>query len=381
MRLLPRPYPDEAVGSILLRAKHRMGLGLSPALQWIYATPGRSSASFLLDADNNRLAAMCGMSGGDFLDRHTIFPFASAYHSPESKAKLRESLVGCANRRSASIAPLVANTVTKGWRRFCPRCLEDDLKTLGETYWRRSHQIATVLLCTHHDTVLIERIGCSPATLNAGGLDLPHSPGRTRRVRLDVSVDIAKELSYASELLMTGNQQEGGWVSNDSSGWYRQRALDIGFAYPFGGLATGPIAASLARFYGARFLKHLDCEVNVKHGNSWPSLLLRKSSYQATAVRHVLLRTFLSLGLLNSETKAALAIRKYPQRDYSVLDEALSARLISEIEKLQKQGMVRTATAVLEAMSILGTYKHNRHRLPKSKAAVEAIRRLEKSDT
>lgn len=374
MRLLPKPYPEEAVGSVLLRGRIRMGLELKPFLKWVFDVPGRSSASLLLESDAARIASMCGMTGSALLERHTIFPYATAFQNGDLAAKLRMQLLSAEITKVGAVAPLVANSVHRGLRRFCPECVLEDLNSYGESYWRRSHQIATVFLCTKHETILIERSGCSPATLNTAGLTLPHSSGRTRRVRLDLPVEIARDLSTISELLLTGGQHEDGWVSDDNSSWYRQHASAKGFAYRSGAVATGPIADSLARFYGTRFLKRLDCLVNVQQGNSWPSLLLRESSYQAAAVRHVLLRCFLTGSHLDTETKAMLIQHKYSTRDYSQIDNALSKRLVAQSKKLQREGMVRTATALLEAAESLGTYRHNRHRLPKSRAVIDAFK-------
>lgn len=371
MRLLPRPYPDEAVGSILLRAKQRMGLGLSPALQWIYDSPGRSSASFLLDADNNRLAAMCGMPGGEFLDRHTIFPYTSAYHSPESKAKLRESLMTCSDRRAKSISPLVANAVTRGWRRFCPYCLEDDLKAFGESYWRRSHQIATVLVCRHHNSPLREAIGCSPATLVSRGALLPHEVC-LENTSLPLKMSMARALAKLSEdLLMSDLQDVCVLTQRDLVALARKK----GFVHPHGGLATGLIASSLAKTYGFNFLDQLGHQFCPTDDLAWPALLLRRSCYPASTIRHVLLQAFLMHASISDADHGSLLRRKYPQRDYAALDEQMAHRLCQEIEKLQRKNTITTAASLISSTGHSGTYRHNRYRMPLSVSIVEHFKR------
>lgn len=38
--------------------------------------------------------------------------------------------------------------------KFCPNCVRDDIKTLGESYWRLSHQLPTSFICLEHDVIL-----------------------------------------------------------------------------------------------------------------------------------------------------------------------------------------------------------------------------------
>lgn len=348
-----------------------MGLGLSPTLQWIYASPGRSSASFLLDADNNRLAAMCGMSGGAFLDRHTIFPYASAYHSPESKARLRESLMSCGDRRATSISPLVANAVTRGWRRFCPHCLEDDLKAFGESYWRRSHQLATVLICRKHNSPLREAIGCSPATLVSRGALLPHEVC-LEKTSLPLTLSMARALAKLSEDLLMSDLQDVCVLTQQD---LIEQARRKGFVHPHGGLATGLIASSLARTYGFDFLNQLGHQFCPEDDFAWPALLLRSSCYPASSTRHVLLQAFLKQASITNTDRSSLLRRKYPSRNYAVLDKRLAHLLSLEVEKLQSKKLCTTATSLISATGCSGTYRHNRYRLPLSVSILDQFKR------
>src|SRR5699024_4482773 len=38
--------------------------------------------------------------------------------------------------------------------RYCPSCFNEDLEVLGESYWRRSHQIVGSLYCSKHKVLL-----------------------------------------------------------------------------------------------------------------------------------------------------------------------------------------------------------------------------------
>lgn len=352
-----------------------MGLDLKSFLKWVFDASGRSSASLLLESNAARVASMCGVSTSTLLVKNTIFPYATAFQKEGQVARLRSLLLSPSPAKVGAVAPLVANSVHRGFRRFCPECVIEDLDAFGESYWRRSHQLATVFVCTKHDALLLERLGCAAATLNTRGLDLPHHSGRTRRLQLLTSLEIARGLSCMSESLLGGTNPLSDWRSDSIHEHYRRNALELGFTYPAGGVATGVIADCLARFYGSRFLDELGCRVNTEYDNSWPSLLFRRSSYQATAVRQVLLQYFLAKGSLDEEALAALKERRYQQRNYLRLDADLAKSLRAEIKRLQREKTTGTATQILKSTSSYGTFKHNRHRLPVSREVLEAFKR------
>ena len=374
MRLLPKPYPEETVGSVLLRGRLRMGLDLKSFLKWVFDAPGRSTASFLLEANAVRVASMCGLSPSTLLARHTIFPYAIAFQKEDQAAKHRERLLDATLTKVGAVAPLVANCVHRGFRRLCLDCVAEDLVTLGESYWRRSHQLATVFVCTKHDSALVEWDGCPVPTLSTRGLGLPHHSGKTMQSRLELSMRVARALSEVSESLLNGAHQFSEHPSDGVYSQYRQRAEALGFTYPHGGLATSVVADTLARFYGSRFLDDLGCRVGGDYGKSWPSLLFRKSAHQATTTRHVLLQCFLMEVRLDEEAMTALTVRRYTPRDYSRLDVKLAGRLRDEINGLAKSGAVGTVIQILKSTSSYGTFKHNRHRLPLSKKVVDEFR-------
>ncbi len=60
-------------------------------------------------------------------------------------------------------------------RRFCPKCVDEDLSHYGVSYWRRDHQLVGVYLCTAHN-VILERVYQPKQKIpdKAGVSDLPY---------------------------------------------------------------------------------------------------------------------------------------------------------------------------------------------------------------
>src|SRR6218665_938857 len=99
MWLLPKPYPDEAVGSILLRAQQIHGFALKSLLARLYPRGSvRSSHSFHLAAEVPQLAQRCGMNAQEFLYKHTAFPYATACLPSGYAEELEERYLNCNGR-------------------------------------------------------------------------------------------------------------------------------------------------------------------------------------------------------------------------------------------------------------------------------------------
>ena len=78
MPLLPKPYPDEIVGSVMLRGRRNLGIPLKSFLRWVYQTEGRSSCSFVLEPSLERVGQLCGLTSKQLLWDHTVFPYVTA---------------------------------------------------------------------------------------------------------------------------------------------------------------------------------------------------------------------------------------------------------------------------------------------------------------
>lgn len=109
----------------------------------------------------------------DFLERHTLLPYYRPFLNPRAAGKLKrlpdrfdltsKDLPLSAQGGKANTAP-----------RFCPACMHGDVKTLGQPYWRRNHQIPGVLICHVHGVRLIDRCPhCGALSRHRAHLFLP----------------------------------------------------------------------------------------------------------------------------------------------------------------------------------------------------------------
>lgn len=372
--MLPKPYPDEIVGSVLLRGRQHAILPLKPFLAWVFGVnTGRASASFVLGHSLGRIARLSGLSGRAFLQEHTVFSYVAAYRCPAEVEALTARLLGETLPSTVSTASL-AHVVTSiaPYRRYCAQCVRADMRKYGEAYWHRLHQLPTTLLCPVHGTPLRVTVIRSRITGTPSELALP-SESVVAPACTHAREDVAKSLLWCTHRIVDTQPGE----RDPAQQHYRHQARTLGYARPSGELASGALSQALAQHYGRRLLAQLHCDLVGAKSQWWPALLLRPGVKEpASVVRHVLLDAFLRFKLAGSVEAVQLPKRNYPCRDYAMLDE-LSAATVREMLLVQSRmgGDRLTVRELLEYAGVLASYKHLPNNFPLLRAVIQEFRR------
>lgn len=378
MPLLPKPYPDEIVGSIMLRGRRNLMMPLKPFLQWIYETPsGRSSCSFVLEPALQRVSSLCGLSAKELLYQHTVFPYVVAFLPPADVDSLETKLLSPRDGELPSTAALSQNVVSASpFRRYCVHCARRDQQRLGETYWHRTHQYPATLLCHEHRSPLVETTISMSVGTRGDGLDLP--PAMVRgRPRLAYSFSMAEALLKSTQYAASKPLEEAiAWCTK-----YRDRARLAGFVHSTSELATGALSKAVYDYYGRKFLASLKAEMSTESHKAWPSLLLRPGFKEPmSVVRHVLLDAYLQTSRISADDEQALQVRNYPTRDYVELDRQAASRLKRELRTVAKEGRRLKVRELLEFAGIRSAYVHGSRRFPLCRALVEEFKCSDQSE-
>lgn len=377
MPLLPIPYPDEIVGSVMLRGRRNLMVPLKPFLQWICGTrSGRSSCSFVLEPALQRVASLCGLGAKELLYQHTVFPYVVAFLPPADVASLEAKLLSPRDGELPSTAALSQNVVSASpFRRYCVHCARRDQERLGETYWHRTHQYPATSLCHVHRSPLVETTIPMSVGTRGDGLELPPAMAR-RRPRLAYSFSMAEALLKSTQYAASKPLEEAvAWCTK-----YRDLARSAGFVHPTGELATATLSGAVYDFYGRKVLASLKAEMQAELHRAWPALLLRPGAKSPTSVvRHVLLDAYLQSHRISVDKQRALQVRNYPSRDYAELDREVALRLKRELRVAAKAGRRLTVKELLESAGIRSAYVHGSRRFPLCRAVVEAFKRSDQS--
>jgi hypothetical protein len=285
MKWLPKPYPDEVLGSVLARGCRYAGIDWAPMVR--RATGMRSfKVSFLMPGNMERLGQLTGMTPRELLEKHTFFPYLVAFTDPAHRSELRDKALGGPRQRQ-TLGISIQHVVSHGRRRrFCFQCTNEDIKTYGESYWRRSHMLPGVQVCARHESwlfttsILIHR-GKGTDHLLPSDLTGALPQGRVRQGAL-----YSFALESQKALLTSPNRSY-------SPGDYRAAATVLGYAGDSGlnMVFTKRFAEDLQVFFGRPLLRELRCDWKRSVRTPWPTILLR-STPKVSPPKHILIRTF-----------------------------------------------------------------------------------------
>lgn len=281
---LPRPYPDELVGSLLERAVRFFGIGRAQLLQKL---SGRrlESHSFLLTSCAG-LAEAHGMSFEEFLSSHTILPYVTAFLRRQEGQRVISMLLNGEHLRGNRAALTVRTSVDGQCLRCCPVCVKEELSRYGESYWHRTHQLAGVAVCEKHNAGLlvtgfrITRSSHTPPPHEVGCVQLP--------MLQDSSGEAQWAIACVSTLIL-----RSAFDHEQLTERHRTLARMLGYLSPAGTVYPRLLLQDVHHYFGDPFLSKHQCSFVDDHKGQWPVKLLLESAKVATPVKHVLLMSFL----------------------------------------------------------------------------------------
>lgn len=347
MLALPRPYPDELLGSALLRACRATGLAPVRLLEALSAASARTG-SFLLPSALASLARATALPATRLLHEHTMFPYLVARLPPPDAERIEACILAGEPPPGALVGHLV-RAVPR--RRFCPVCVADDLRITGEAYWRRSHHLPAVRICPAHGDLLCETDISLRGALRGTSLELPHETPIRGVADRPALADAA--IAHLSARLLAGRPAQAPDIST-----LRWRAHALGYLRADGHIASVPLVRDLLGFFGQALLEQAGCRITRNESNAWPALMLRQCpSTPFSPVKHVLLEVFLRYG------SAGPAHWDYrppgPRTRDRTEEDRQCARRLEQL--LQRAAKARKFLTVRELLTLAGCWHAFRH--------------------
>ena len=156
----PRPLPDELLYSLVARAAVHLG-HWSPKrlLGAVYQDRGRLAIPDLPSA-LSLLIDLCGEQWGERVEdvamRHTFIGYYTYFRTPEERAAMLRSMLDSRKHLHVRLGICSGGVVRTRFFRLCATCSRQDISQYGETYWRRSHHLPGVAVCSVHGEPLLE---------------------------------------------------------------------------------------------------------------------------------------------------------------------------------------------------------------------------------
>lgn len=370
---LPRPYPDELIGSVLCRAVIHTG---HPPTRLVERICGRdrSNFSFFLPSMLARVGDLMRYDPQRLLWENTPFPFIVAYMSDEEMRR-HEAKALSSTDAVGSLSALV-QSVTTGLAavKLCHQCAKDDVAEFGESYWHRAHSLPSAHVCLKHSQPLT--LSSLTPRMSSRGLDI----GVPQRLRghpevtgLDASLD--RRLTELSvDLLKRAADYNTNWRSR-----HRGHALERGFATKTGEVAGTPLASQLRELFGKEYLAARSCFIT-DASRSWPALMVRERvTVPFSPVKHVLLQAFLERAQASGVDFGYTPPGKRP-RDVAALDARLAKQVRRAGARANRGGVRVSTTQMLKGLNAWEAYRHRRADFPLTTLELLAFRKTEASE-
>jgi hypothetical protein len=295
---LPLPYPDELLYSVIARyLTYFPPRGASSAVSALFGGISDAIVEFprRLDyfADTTNLT--WGMTSDQIINNHTLFPFYSHFVSPETSSKCVQSMkTGNPLHIHAhlGITCRVRRVEMPQFMRFCSLCALADIETLGETYWRRQHQLPGVIVCAEHgvalnqSTVLMRPLG--PVFRDATQIVTTEQSSPLLDLN-KVEIERAKLVAVCCNKFLS--QGGGNWPTEYVDVAYRKAAITRGFHRGRTRADIKQLLHAITGFYGQKLLRAFGCPAGTR--NIWMETIFQKHQQGFHPLQHALIQVFL----------------------------------------------------------------------------------------
>lgn len=292
----PKPYPDELLGSLLIRACHHLGLPPKTIGCLLHTN---TDLSFLYPSALDAISRLTNIPAQSLLRKHTVYPY-SALSLPIDKRDALERALLTGSARGSSVrfrASLGLHIDALSRLRYCEQCCFAECQRIGESYWHRQHILPGVFVCPlHGDTLRISSISVLPK-LSATNVKLPQEVTGDA-VNWAIDGDHLRELAAA--VMEAMQRPMGTW---DCTARHFRDIATLNFRNSsHHEWLVDPFVHQFAKFYGTRFLEQVGLGLTSLGADAWPAQVARGARPTVLLqLRHIMLHLFLKrLGNLSS---------------------------------------------------------------------------------
>ncbi|OAA85082.1 TnsD family Tn7-like transposition protein [Clostridium ljungdahlii] len=305
INVFPKMYNDELLYSVIARYRRMCGLiNKGAVIEDFY---GRRQGMFqmLFPLHLNKLSSMIPLgnkiTGEKLLLEHTMYPFYTKFLSEQISYSIKDSML---NKTNVSIMVKTClnsrNVSVNKYLKYCPICVAEDKKTLGESYWRREHQFTGVFFCSKHmvqlqeSKVMMRKINnqyVCPDDIKITNVSSINEEYKKYNLKY---ISLVKELIGADEKRLE---------LFDINRFYRFKLYEIGLATKCGIIYNKKLFDRFSKFYPRGYLYLLKSSLGDDAENSWLCKFF-SNKHNKSIVKHLLLLQFLRSSISEMFDKA-----------------------------------------------------------------------------
>lgn len=363
MIFLPKPLPDELLGSVLERGAYFNGLGLKDVF---LRTTGvrKNNVSFFLPTAIARIAQCTSIDARELLWEHTMFPYVTAF-LPKEQMRIAEEAALIGGSNATVLGSMIKAAFSKQtFRRYCSACAEMDIAQYGAPYWRRIHSLPGVSICFEHRMRLINSSLQPRISQEATAKFIPEGPEKPGNLHFPNSVE-TEIFKRSFEVLTRRIEPRQSWALE-----HGEAAKTQGYILANKRVSVQALCADIRATLGLEVLTRMNSCFVPTSQHAWPRHIIQNSLRVHSANRHIAFLAFLSLPKVLGEVRY---VKPGPiERDYASLDRDLCSQIL-ELNMQQPTWANAGLKSGLTRLGCWNIYRHNRKRLPMTTDALDSV--------
>ncbi|MEP3389121.1 MAG: TnsD family Tn7-like transposition protein [Reichenbachiella sp.] len=308
----PNPYPDETFYSIV--ARYYDSYGTAGPKEHLYTLFSTFHQSATLDFPNN-LKVFCQNIKSDYytperiLNNHTLFPLYQRFLNQFRTQQLVKTIYQTGGNIHTRLGVNAGLSKSPHQPRFCLKCYENDLNKYGESYFRRSHQLPLITICSKHQNQLAELL-VTPKILNKHHFistsQIPHLPITMSKRRWNSQIQTVGERMIS---LLDANKKH---IYDLDIYFYKRKLQSLGYKKGENFIDLDRLYASFSDHFSQQTLRILNSEIRPHESKCWLKSIARKHRKSFDPIRHILLEDFILAHASSNNIKDELKNRKWP---------------------------------------------------------------------
>lgn len=304
MIFFPTIYEDELLYSCIARYHKRSGnLTYRQTLRDLFGDKRVVSTIFLQSNMHKIIENMpenFNYTEKEIIYNNTLYPFYTSFMDKDNSNKVYQLMVNeSGGKANIKCGIIVKSTDKNKYLRFCPKCMEEDIKKYGETYWHRTHQIPEYMVCSKHKTLIqnssVEINRHNRYKIIAADIDNCVPKVDNNMILSQKTYERLIILSQNIEFLLKENtiRRENNWFKEN----YKNYLKSLNFCSVKGVVKLETISKELEKYFGEEFLSLLNLSIKTDIKEKWFKKILSTQKHVNTPINHLIIIDFLGANI------------------------------------------------------------------------------------
>lgn len=300
MNCFPLLYEDELFYSIMARYRRMCGIISGKALiKDLFGEPVTLSSAYFpthLEKLIMNLPYSSKIDEEILLGNHTLYPYFTSLLSEEKTEDIYDSVKEGDGQGVILKIGMADNDIAMNkYLRFCPKCYKEDINILGESYWRRIHQIPGVLYCTKHRCPILN----STVMAVNSRMEQECADDDTCLIReepIDIDDRLKKlnlELGGQVEYLLDNISKRKNL--NFIIDFYIDRLRELKLTSASGNIYMKELEREFIDFFTMDYLEMMQVNFDIEKSNNWLRIFVRRNNKNRNPIKHLMFLQFLGI--------------------------------------------------------------------------------------